>query len=76
LRDNLVSSVARRWANGASTVLVLAGGGLALGLLWVLGYGRGTQRSSVGLVGLGLILAGGVWAEAGLLEQVWPRLLR
>jgi hypothetical protein len=61
-----------RGANGAHTVLTLAGGGLAMLLLHL----QGRQRRGLGLVGLALVLAVGHFAESELVATVLPRLLR
>lgn len=71
--DNLNPIIARRWANGASTVLVLTGAGLAAVLLSV-----GTRRPRggfVGLVVLAALVAAALVAESELLTSVMPRLL-
>ncbi len=72
LGRNLDSSFRHRWANGATTVLVLAGAGLAMGLLHL-----GSRRPrGVGLLGLLLVLAVGHFAESELVATLLPRLLR
>ena len=58
-------------ASGARTALVLAGGGLAMGLLWA----RSRSGRSASLVGLLLVLAGAHFAESELVAGVLPRLL-
>lgn len=61
-----------RGANGALTVLTLAGGGLAMLLLQL----QGRPRRGLGLVGLVLVLVVGHLAESELVVTLLPRLLR
>ena len=67
---NLDTSL-HRWADGAHTALVLAGGGLAMGLLLL----QDRQRRGVGMVGLLLVLVAGHLAESELITKLLPRLL-
>jgi hypothetical protein len=79
LRDNLGFIIARRCADGAVTVLVYAGAGLAALLLPVLGYG-GSARSSAhsglgGIVFLAGLVVGALLVESALITGELPRLL-
>jgi hypothetical protein len=80
--NNLGTIIARRWANGAVTALVLVGAGLAALLLPVLGYGatarstRSTARSGSGsIVILAALVVCALVVESALLTRELPRLL-